>query len=93
MTLTRTRTHTHVLVHAWASTSVIGRDEHPEMTGMPRDGDPCSIAGCHEPLRKGEEAIAPIELERDDRAVESWGEPWCGYDHPTHKTWRDGDGL
>ena len=85
----RTYTHTHVWVHAWASTTVVGRDEHPDQKGMPRDGDPCSVPGCAVALIAGEEAVACIEV--NEPAVESWGQTaWCGYDHPTHKTWHDG---
>jgi len=81
---------TFVWVHAWASTDVLRRDEYPGMTGMPRDGDPCSMPGCPIRFQAGEWAVAVIEVPREDRAVAAWGEAWCGYEHPTHRTWRDG---
>lgn len=82
-----THTHTHVYVHAWASTDVLARDEHPGMVGMPRAGDECAVDGCDERLRAGERAVAVIEYPGrvDGR------ERWCGETHDLHRTWRDGD--
>lgn len=87
----RTHTSTHVLVHAWAETDVLATDEHPEMTGMPRAGDPCSYPGCDETLSAGERAVAVIEVDRAERAIPARGEAWVGYEHPLHHTWKDGE--
>ena len=83
-----THTHTHVIVHAWAETDVLAKDEHPGMKGMPRDGDECLIPGCDERLRAGERVVAVIEVPRSARLRDA-GEAWCGMTHPLHRTWTD----
>lgn len=79
----RTHTHTHVIVHSWAQTDVLKRDEYPDMKGMPRDGDECCVPGCEELLKAGELAVAVIEVPRELRLRE-YGEAWVGYCHDLH---------
>lgn len=88
--MSHTHTSSHVVVHAWAETDVLGTVEHPEMTGMPRHGDMCCLPGCYETLVAGERAVAVIEVERADRIEAERGEAWVGYEHPLHRTWKDG---
>jgi hypothetical protein len=87
--MSHTHTHTFVYVHAWAETDVLAADEHPGMTGMPRDGDACAVSGCGETLKAGERAYAVIEVDRDQR-VRDTGEAWVGDNHKFHRVWRDG---
>jgi hypothetical protein len=84
-----THTTTHVIVHAWAETDVLAKDEYPGVTGMPRDGDECCFPYCTERMRAGDRAVAIIEVPREER-VHPMGEAWVGYEHPLHVTWRDG---
>lgn len=83
-----THTNTYVIVHAWAETDVLAKDEHPSMSGMPRDGDVCCFPYCTEQLRAGERAVAVIEVPRS-LSVRDAGEAWCGIKHPLHRTWAD----
>lgn len=86
----RTHTTTFVYLHAWAETDVLAKDEHPSMTGMPRDGDRCTFPYCTESLRAGERAFAVIEVTREAR-IRDAGEAWVGERHPLHRIWKDGD--
>lgn len=87
-----THTHTHVLLHGWAETDMLAKDEHPKMSGMPRDGDECAFPHCDEPLRAGERAFAVIEIPREQR-IRDAGEAWVGETHELHRIWRDASGI